>query len=116
MLRLLVDFNDIQEGIAKGLVEGVTGPHRATIGDRVLMHDDGEHEMWGTVTRVRSGLVEVAVEWSTWRPTRHEGTRTWRRFVPKLTVDVVRTFEPGTLPATAHALPWAERYGESTNV
>jgi hypothetical protein len=64
----MVDFNDVQDGIVTGLAEGFSGSNAAGVGDRVLLYDDGEHEMWATVTGVRRGLVDAVVEWTTWRP------------------------------------------------
>ncbi len=64
----MVDFNDVQDGIVTGLAESLSGSKAAGVGDRVLLHDDGEHEMWATVTGVRRGLVDTVVEWTTWRP------------------------------------------------
>jgi hypothetical protein len=66
MFRLLTDFNDINNGVVVGLPEDVEGPRALRIGDRVLLHDDGQHEAWGTVTRLLPGLVGLGVDLSTW--------------------------------------------------
>lgn len=116
MIRLMVDFNDVQDGIVTGLAESLSGSHAAGVGDRALLHDDGEHEMWATITSVRRGLVDATVEWATWRPARQQRTRTWRKLVPKLSVDIRPNFEPQGLMAAAIARPWSDIYGESTNV
>ena len=93
MLRLMVDFNDVRDGVVTGLAESVTGTRRASIGDRILLHDDGEHEMWGTVTSTRSGLVDATVEWTTWRPARRGRVRSWKQRVPKLITDALPAFD-----------------------
>ena len=60
MLRLLTDFNDIEDGTATGLADDLVE------GDLVLLHDDGEHEAWGTVTSVISGVATAEIDWDTW--------------------------------------------------
>lgn len=82
MFCLLTDLNDINAGIARGLVEDAEGSRAIRPGDRVLLHDDGEHEAWGIVTNVSGGLVYARIDWDTWgAPGRYEeqdrGTR-WR--------------------------------------
>lgn len=66
MFKLLTDFNDVINDHVRGLIEDAEGPRAVLVGDRVLLHDDGEHEAWGTVTEVRDGLVRVRMEWETW--------------------------------------------------
>jgi hypothetical protein len=66
MIRLLTDFNEVDDDVAKGLVEDVVGSRPATVGDRVLLHDGGEHEMWGTVSEIRNGVICALVDWDTW--------------------------------------------------
>ena len=120
MLRLMVDFNEIRDGIVTGLTEDVTGAPRALIGDRVVLHDDGEHEMSGIVTGVRSGLVDATVEWTTWHPVRPATVNSWKQRVPELISAALpaqwRPLPTGAyrLPPVAH--PWSGRFGESTNV
>jgi hypothetical protein len=116
MIRLMVDFNDVQDGIVTGLAESLSGSHAAGVGDRVLLHDDGEHEMWATVTSVRHGLIEAAVEWTTWRPARRGRVRNWKQRVPTLITDALPAFDPRGVFAIAPTLTWADRDGESTNV
>jgi hypothetical protein len=114
----MVDFNDVSDGIVTGLASTLTGAARPLSGDRVLLHDDGQHEMWATVTRVHKGLVDAAVEWATWRQAQREPVRLAQVKVPRLTVDILRTFSPPPIPAVTHALPlqWGARFGESSNV
>jgi hypothetical protein len=76
MFRLLTDFNDIREGTVTGLLEDVEGPHDLRVHDRVLLHDDGEHEAWGTVREVSNGLVRARIDWSTWGPAGRYQART----------------------------------------
>jgi hypothetical protein len=33
-----------------------------------LLHDDGEHEVWASVTDVSGGLVCARIDWDTWGP------------------------------------------------
>jgi hypothetical protein len=66
MIRLLTDFNEVDDDVAKGLVEDLESSRPLAVGDRVLLHDDGEHEMWGTVSEVRNGVISAHVEWDTW--------------------------------------------------
>lgn len=65
MFELLVDFNDIRNGVVAGLVDDASG--RLQPGDAVRLHDDGEHECVGTVQRVDGGLIYAKMDWSTWR-------------------------------------------------
>ena len=66
MFRLLTDFNNIQNGAVVGLPEDAEGPRPLRVGDRVLLHDGGEHEAWGKVTHVAAGLLGVKVDMTTW--------------------------------------------------
>jgi hypothetical protein len=66
MFRLLTDFNESRNDIVMGLIEDAEGPRALCVGDRVLLHDDGEHEAWGTVRRIHDGLVAAEVDWDTW--------------------------------------------------
>jgi hypothetical protein len=68
MFRLRADFNSIRNGVVLGRAADVTGeaPRPLRVDDRVLVHDDGEHEVWGSVTRISSGLVGVALDMDTW--------------------------------------------------
>lgn len=119
MIRLMVDFNDVQDGIVTGLAESLSGSHATGVGDRLLLHDDGEHEMWATVTSVRHGLIEAVVEWATWRPARRHPVHSWKQHVPALITQASPPFDarglrvPAYVPALV-TVPWAERYGEST--
>jgi hypothetical protein len=68
MLRLLTDFNEIEDGDrVTGLAETVPG---ADVGDRVLLHDDGAHEAFGTIESIANGLVTAKLDWATWGPPR----------------------------------------------
>jgi hypothetical protein len=73
MYRLLVDFNDIESDIVAGLDRDVTGPQPRVLhlGDRVRLHDDGQHEAWGTVTDVDGRLISAKLDRNTWGPTGH---------------------------------------------
>ena len=66
MIRLLTDFNEVDNDVAKGLVEDIEGSRPVTVGERVLLHDGGEHEMWGTVSEIRNGVICALVDWDTW--------------------------------------------------
>lgn len=67
LLRLLTDFNDIEgSNVVTGLAQGPYAPRPPREGDRILLHDDGEHEALGVVTRVDGDLVSAAIDWSTW--------------------------------------------------
>ncbi|MEJ7891162.1 MAG: hypothetical protein WKF94_00790 [Solirubrobacteraceae bacterium] len=68
MFRLLVDFNAIEDDRVSGLQRYAEAPRSLTIGDRVLVHDDGSEEAWGIVDAVRDELVRVLVDWSTFGP------------------------------------------------
>lgn len=68
MFRLLTDFNDIHDSTVTGLLEDAEGPQSLRIHDRVLLHDDGEHEAWGTVREIDNGLVRARLDWRTWGP------------------------------------------------
>lgn len=68
MFKLLADFNEIEDGVVKGLLEDATGPRPLRVKDRVLLHDDGEHEVWGVVGNIEKGLVSVTLDWDTWGP------------------------------------------------
>lgn len=82
MLQLLTDFNDIDDNLARGLVEDAAGGDTGVqVGDRVLLHDDGEQEAWAVVRRIRNGVVAAEIDWSTWGPGgRNEEARSggWR--------------------------------------
>ena len=68
MIRLLTDFNDIEDGdLVTGLVENAPD---ASVGDRVLLHDDGAHEAFGRVESIANGIVTVRLDWATWGPPR----------------------------------------------
>lgn len=76
MYRLLVDFNDIDpEDVVVGLGQSLTGPYPRKVlpGDRIRLHDDGEHEAWGDVTDVddQNELIGVRIDRSTWGPYGH---------------------------------------------
>ncbi len=73
MYRLLVDFNDITDDVVTGLHRSLTGPHPHIVqpGDRIRLHDDGEHEVWGDVTRVQGELISAKMDRSTWGPAGH---------------------------------------------
>jgi hypothetical protein len=79
VFRLLTDFNDIDHDVVKGLIEDAEGPRALHVDDRVLLHDDGEHEAWGSVGVIADGLVSVLIDWDTWatagtyRPQRRSG-------------------------------------------
>ncbi len=64
--QLLVDFNDIRQGRVSGLQQFASGPRDLRAGDLVLLHDDGEHNVWGTVVSLQRDLVEVELDWRTW--------------------------------------------------
>lgn len=76
MFRLLTDFNDIREGNVTGLLEDAEGPQHLRVHDRVLLHDDGEHEAWGIVREIRNGLVHARIDWGTWGLAGRYQTRT----------------------------------------
>jgi hypothetical protein len=73
MHRLLVDFNDIDDEIVVGLDRDMTGPQSPSLqqGDRVRLHDDGEHEAWGVVVEVDGELISAEMDRSTWGPAGH---------------------------------------------
>jgi hypothetical protein len=74
MFRLLTDFNDVRDGCVTGLLEDVQGPQALRVHDRVLLHDDGEHEAWGNVRELANGVVRARIDWSTWGPAgRYQG-------------------------------------------
>ena len=68
MFRLMTDFNDVNDGMVTALLEDAEGPRALRVLDRVLLHDDGEHEVWGTVRQIGDGLVRARIDWSTWGP------------------------------------------------
>src|SRR5262249_3877059 len=86
MLRLLTDFNDIDDGdIVTGLARDLIGPNQGTLDmdEWVVLHDDGEHEALGKVSRVQGDLIFAQIVWDTWGsegrltiPKRGENTRT----------------------------------------
>jgi hypothetical protein len=80
MYRLLVDFNDIdddpttgQHDLVIGLSRSLTGPYPRIVrpGDRIRLHDDGEHEVEGDVTNVEGDLISAKMDRSTWGPAGH---------------------------------------------
>lgn len=70
MLRLLVDFDRVRDGMVRGRLEDATGPRPLRVGDRVLLHDGGGHEAWGVVHALERDLAPVAIDWATWGPPR----------------------------------------------
>jgi hypothetical protein len=68
MFRLLVDFNEIQDGVVRGLPEDAEGLGDPSEGDRLLLHDDGEHEAFGTVERLENDLIYAKIDWSSFGP------------------------------------------------
>jgi hypothetical protein len=77
MYRLLVDFNNIdddpttgQHDLVTGLRRSLTGPYPRIVrpGDRIRLHDDGEHEVEGDVTRVSDdgALISARMDRRTW--------------------------------------------------
>lgn len=65
MHRLRVDFNDVSDGLVRGLAKRVTGPGPLNVGDPIVVHD-GSGEAEGTVASISDGLVRVAVDLTTW--------------------------------------------------
>ncbi len=74
MYRLLVDFNDIDDGdIVTGLGRSLTGPYPRVVrpGDHIRLHDDGEHEVEGDVTDADGELISAKMDRGTWGPAGH---------------------------------------------
>jgi hypothetical protein len=68
MLRLLVDFNEIRDGVVRGLPEDVDGGADLVPGDHIVLHDGGEHEALGTVERLDNDLIYVQINMVTFGP------------------------------------------------
>jgi len=122
MIRLLVDFNDIQDGRqVRGLIEDVQGGDPRP-GGAVLLLDGEQHAVWGTVKRVESGLVYADMEWSTWSTLtrRHLPKSAWwsgmvgyqEAMQPTKTVFQIEKIAIGTAE-DSYEYPLAD--GESTN-
>ncbi len=80
MLKLLVDFNEVHGDRVYGLQDYAEGERDLGLGDRVLLHDDGEEEAWGTVCAIDGNLIETDVDWPTFGPAgrfRHEISGAW---------------------------------------
>jgi hypothetical protein len=104
VLKLLVDFNDVRDGLARGLMEDASGERPLRVGDHVLLHDAGEHEAWGDVRAVERELVRVSVDWATWGPPRPRETQPLGWWAPPTEVhraesppDLVEIFSPRTI-------------------
>lgn len=79
MNRLLVDFNDIRDGVVRGFGEHLAN---AQIGDRILVHDGDVHDEKGElltneceadVIEVKEShympgrlLIRARIDWDTW--------------------------------------------------
>jgi len=80
MFLLQVDFNEIDNDRVVGLQRYAEGPRPLEQGDRVLAHDEGEHEALGIVETVVGDRVRLRLEWSTFGPAgrfRYVGSRAW---------------------------------------
>jgi hypothetical protein len=69
--KLLTDFNGIHDDRIEGLQRYSEGPRDLRVGDRVLVHDDGNEEALGLVEAVAGELVRVKLDWATFGPAGH---------------------------------------------
>lgn len=66
MTRVVVDFNDIRDGLIGALRQYVSGPP-AQVGDRVVASDEEAHEVEASVERVEGEAIDLRIDWDTWR-------------------------------------------------
>lgn len=65
MTRVVVDFNDVRDGMIGALRRYVSGPVQA--GDSVVATDEEAHEVDATVEHADDEAIDLRVDWSTWR-------------------------------------------------
>jgi hypothetical protein len=70
-LRLLADFHGVDDAdrlvVSASYAQGAALVLVPSVGDRVLLDDGEGHTCWAAVVEVRWPLLDVHIDWATWR-------------------------------------------------